>query len=116
MHCPECNENNTQRKRFEKSKRCGCCNGIRNISFHRYVQYQLGWVCWLDDNDTNKNASIDTMISRCENIIEECYSKFGKKGRPIIKSFDSYSSCIASPSEIMHHYARKFKASDTKFI
>lgn len=108
MHCSECNTNKAQRERFEKSRRCGCCNGARNISFHRYVQYQLGWVTWLTD-DGNADAPTYEMVARCESIIENCYSEYNKKGRPILERYCGNGS----PSEVMTHYANQFKSSDT---
>ena len=112
MNCPECNENNVQRKQYDKYGSCGCCNGKRKVSFNRYVQYQLGWVCWLNDNASG-DASVDEMNDRCRDIVRECFYKYHKSRLPILEDYIEYDSYDdTEPSVVMYHYARQFKGSD----
>lgn len=103
MNCPSCNENKEQRDFYEKYKRCGCCNGERKVTFHRYVQYSLGDVCWLNSSGTS-DSSPNEMSRRCESIIESCYSKYNKKGRPNIYHYSGHGS----PQDVMWFYAKQF--------
>jgi len=108
MNCPECNENKKQRKSFDDSGRCGCCNGSRKISFNRYVQYNIGWVLWLNHNGTD-DASVEQMNYRCECIISGCFNKYNKTRLPIIKRCDEYDT---DPRSVMVYFANQFKGDD----
>ena len=94
MHCPNCNTNNEQRNEM-KDIFCGCCADKRNISFHRFVQYQIGFVCWLTNGH---DASVPEMNNRCMNIIHNCYKQVNKK---INRTFEECKDYNASPHEVM---------------
>lgn len=107
MHCPECNTNNTQRNEM-KNRSCGCCNNEKNISFNRYVQWNIGYVCWLD-NSGKRDASVSEMNDRCMSIIYSCYAKVNKK---INRTFQECSDYSLSPPEVSRFYANQFKGND----
>jgi len=108
MHCPECNINNEQRKIIaEYNRPCGCCNGTKHISFHRFVQWNLGWVCWLDG--FGNEASVYEMNVRCESIIKDCYKKLGKK---INRTWNKCENYEMSSSEVTSFYASQFQGKD----
>lgn len=112
MHCPECNTNKENRKYWEdilktNQKTCPCCNGVKNISFHRFVQWNLGWVCWLDGN--GKDASVSEMNQRCDQIIKDCYRKVNKK---VNRTWNLCENSSMSPSEVMNFFAQQFKGKD----
>ena len=109
MHCPECNTNKKQREEA-KDRFCGCCGGNRNISFHRFVQWNLGWVCWLD-HEGHRDASVPEMNSRCMSIIEDCYAKVGKKMNRTVELCTDYDM---SPSQVTEFYAKQFQGKDCK--
>lgn len=107
MHCPECNTTNKQRQEM-KDRFCGCCGGSKNISFHRFVQWNLGWVCWLDGGE---DASVSEMNQRCNSIIQDCYKKIGKK---INRTWDDCEDYSLSPSEVTQFYTSQFLGKDCK--
>lgn len=109
MHCPECNKNNKQRKEM-KDRYCGCCANTKHISFHRFVQWRFGFVCWLDHN-TFKDASVEVMNERCLSIIHSCYKEFDKK---INRSFEECKNYNLSPSEVTQFYCSQFLGNDCK--
>ena len=107
MHCPECNTNNKQREEM-KNRFCGCCAGIKNISFHRFVQWNIGWITWLE---YGQDASVQEMNKRCMDIIQNCYDKVGKKLNRTIEQCSDYS---LSPSEVTQFYTSQFLGKDCK--
>lgn len=109
MHCPECNTNNKQRKEMEH-RFCGCCANKKSISFHRYVQWNLGWVRWLDASG-KRDASVQEMNQRCMTIIHNCYKKLGKR---INRTFNQCEDYSLSPSEVTQFYSSQFQGSDCK--
>jgi len=104
MHCVECNSNKLQREMFEKTGTCPLCNGHRHISFHRYVQWKLGFVLWL--NDDGNHAPVETMKQRCEDMILRCYREYHKNRLPIIKP---YPLDHGSPVDVVAYYIDQFK-------
>ena len=108
MNCPECNTNKENRAEYLKNLRCGCCGGVREISFHRFVQWNLGWVCWLSGNS---DASVSEMNDRCLSIIKDCYNKVNKKINREIKECDNKNY---SPSEVTQFYCSQFQGADCK--
>jgi len=109
MHCVECNTNNEQRK-FWKNKFCPCCGNKKNISFHRYVQYRIGDVCWLN-SDGSDDASVSEMNMRCNRIILDCYKKLNKKVNRTWNNFEGHSK---SPSDVTNFFAMQFLGNDCK--
>lgn len=108
MLCPECNTNKKQREEM-KTRFCGCCGGAKNISFHRFVQWNLGWVTWLGND--GEDASVSEMNIRCLHIIEDCYNKVGKKMNKIIHECNDYS---LDPSAVTQFYCSQFTGADCK--
>lgn len=107
MHCPECNMNKKQREEM-RGRFCGCCAGTQQISFHRFVQWNLGYVCWLDGDE---DASVTEMNRRCLSIIENCYNKLGKKINRSIKECNNHN---LTPSEVTQFYSSQFLGADCK--
>ena len=106
MHCPVCNTNKEQREEM-KDRFCGCCADKKHISFHRYVQWRLGWVCWLDGS--GNDASFSEMNRRCNRIILDCYEKVGKK---VNRTWNECEDSRMSPPEVANFYAAQFQGKD----
>ena len=131
MHCTECNLNNEQRNSFNERVKyekafyvkyhkenptdtktyeiigCPLCKGARQITFHRYIQWRLGFVAYLDGDCSE--SQLHTMNQRCKLIIEKCYAEYHKKGRPVIKECDNYD---VSPEGVLFHYSNQFTGKD----
>ena len=111
MHCPECNTTKIQREEFLKENRfCPCCNGTQNISIHRFIQWRIGDVCWLNDRG-NRVATVEEMNERCLSIIEECYKKLGRTKKILVKVCD-YGK--ADPSDVTRFYIDQFHGASKK--
>ena len=104
LKCPEC-------FKAEPNAFCGCCAGKREISFNRYVQWNLGWVRWLSDIDPDEEASVEEMESRCREIISQCYTD---KKKVMDITIQPYPHVLGSPSEVTQWYSAQFKGPDCK--
>lgn len=85
MECQECNKDKKTRQDFQERQHCGCCGGERKITFNRYVQYNLGWVCYLNFDGT-ADSSVQEMNERCQRIVKECFDKFECNGKTFDKT------------------------------
>jgi hypothetical protein len=118
MLCTSCNSNKEQRQDFDNCELpCPLCNDVRKISFHRYVQWQMGW-CPLFVGGFGKEY--EQHLLRC---YEQCCKEYHKKGRIKFVPFDFTGIHIDATGnerkngsninfDILFHYCKQLKCND----
>jgi hypothetical protein len=86
---------------------CPKCNGAKEVSALREMQWQLGWVLYLDAS--GRDASVHLMNKRCNSIIDEVAKNLGVP-RPNVKDCP-YEN--ADPQSVMFYFTNQLSDFDT---
>jgi hypothetical protein len=121
MNCPECNKNNQYQNKTvipmavePVGNMCPLCKYERKVSWHRYLQYQLGWVLlysW-DSVTYEKNLLI---------TYERLCVEHHKKGRMKFIPYPDHSRGSYEDArgfnqnhDVLKYYCNQLKSSDMK--
>lgn len=91
IECPECIGYN------DSKKTCPLCNSVKTVTISRIIQWNLGFVCWLEEGI---EAPTYIMNDRCQSIVNDICKKYNTPNPNIPDSNNG------NGSEVMYYFIK----------